>query len=75
MKRGILLLLISLLFALSSGCATKEYVKQQIDEAMKTANDRCAKAESAAERAQAAAEKAQSAAKQSMKAFDLHQKK
>jgi len=75
MKCGISLLLISLLFALSFGCATKEYVKQQIDEAMKSANDRCAKAEATAEKAEVTAEQAQAAAKKSLKAFELQQKK
>ncbi len=59
----------------SYGCATKDYVKQQVQEALKADSERCSKAEAAAERAEAAAKSAQSAAEKSKKAFELQQKK
>jgi len=78
MKKAVLLLLaFSLLFVFTTGCATKEYVKQQIDPLV----DRISKlearvsAEAAARRAEAAADRAEAAAAKAAKAFELKQKK
>jgi len=68
-----LLATLSILMISSYGCASKEYVKQQIDplvdrisklEAMsQSLKDCCGKADAAAQRAEAAAKEAQAAAK------------
>jgi hypothetical protein len=75
MRKFILVGTLSTLLAFSYGCATKEYVKQQVEEALKASNERCMKAEAAAERAEAAAKQAQSSAEKTKKAFELQQKK
>lgn len=78
MKRSMLLIAMSILLVLSFGCATKDYVKQQIEplmdriskleamnqETMKTAKECCEKAEAAASKLEGAAERAETAAKQ-----------
>ncbi len=86
MKKVVLLFgAVAILSFFSYGCATKDYVKQQVDPlldriskleaASQSMKDCCGKAEAAAERAEAAAKKAQVAAEKSTKAFELHQKK
>ena len=73
MKKSIVLLvLLSFLLVMSYGCATKEYVKEQIDA---LSAECCGKSEAAAERAEAAAKKTEAAAKKSEKAMELQQKK
>ena len=81
MKRFLLLLVtLSLLSVSSYGCATKEYVKQQIDPlvdriskleaATQSLKDCCGKADAAAARAEAAAKDAQAAANKAQAAAD-----
>ncbi len=71
MKKALLVIpLLSLLFW---GCATRDYVKQQVDPladriSKLEAKDCCSKAEAAAERAENAAKKCE-------KAFELHEQK
>ena len=65
---------------LSLGCATKDYVRQQIDPLVDRiskieAMDCCNKAEAAARRAEAAAERSENAAMKCGKAFELQQEK
>lgn len=83
MRRSLsLLLTMAFLLVLSSGCATKEYVRQQMEplldrlskvEAM--SKECCENSESAAKRAEAAAKKAETAAEKSTKSFELQQRK
>ena len=73
MKKYVLLtVLLNFLLVMSYGCATKEYVKEQID-ALRA--ECCGKNEAAAERAEAAAKKSEAAAKKAEKAFELQQNK
>ena len=68
-----LLVVLSILLVFSYGCASKDYVKQQIDPlvdriskleaGMQSLKDCCAKADAAAAKAEAAAKAAQDAAK------------
>ena len=68
-----LLMTLSILLVFSYGCATKDYVKQQIDPlvdriskleaGMQSLKECCGKADAAAERAEAAAKAAEAAAK------------
>jgi hypothetical protein len=78
--RKIVLLVSSILLILSFGCATKDYVRQQVDPLIDRiskieAMDCCDKAEAAAKRAEAAAERAENASKKAGKAFELQQEK
>ncbi|HWR59507.1 MAG TPA: alanine-zipper protein [Thermodesulfovibrionales bacterium] len=83
MKRSLSLLAITgFSLFLFSGCASRDYVKQQVEplldrlskvEAM--TKECCEKAEGAAQRAEAAAKKATTAAEKSTKSFELQQKK
>ncbi len=76
---------VAVLSFFSYGCATRNYVRQQVDPlldriskleaAQQSLKDCCGKAEAAAQRAEAAAKQAQIAAEKSTKAFELHQKK
>jgi outer membrane murein-binding lipoprotein Lpp len=87
MMRKVILLLatLSLLSISSYGCASKEYVRQQIDPLVDRISkleattqglkDCCGKAEAAAERAEAAAKRSEAAAAKAVKSFDLQQKK
>jgi hypothetical protein len=81
MKR-VALLFISFLLLLSFGCATRDYVRQQIEplvdkisrlEAKETCD--CNKAEAAAKRAEEAADRAENASRKAGKAFELQQRK
>ena len=85
--RKIVLLLgaFTILSFFSYGCATKDYVKQQVDPLVDRISkleaetqglkDCCSKADAAAEKAAAAAKQAEVAAEKSKKAFELQQKK
>ncbi|OGW36741.1 MAG: hypothetical protein A2Y97_13505 [Nitrospirae bacterium RBG_13_39_12] len=78
--KKILLLVNTLFLMLSLGCATKDYVRQQIDPLVDRiskieAMDCCNKAEAAARRAEAAAERSENAAMKCGKAFELQQEK
>jgi hypothetical protein len=86
MRKFVLLLAaFTVLSFFSYGCATKDYVKQQVDPlvdriskleaATQGLKDCCDKANTAAEKAEAAARRAQAAAEKSRKAFELQQKK
>lgn len=86
MRKFILLLAaFTLLSFFSYGCATKDYVKQQVDPLVdriskleattQSLKDCCDSANAAAARAEAAAKRAQAAAEKSTKAFELHQMK
>jgi hypothetical protein len=83
-----LMILTSFLLVFSYGCASKDYVRQQIEPlvdrinkleasrgAPAAASDCCEKAQAAAEKAEAAAKKAEAAATKAGKAFELQQKK
>ncbi len=85
MKKSLYLLATLVILTVSSyGCASKEYVKQQIEplvdrisklEAdMQSLKDCCGKADAAAERAEAAAKEAQAAAKKAEAAADKSSK-
>jgi hypothetical protein len=72
MKRfAFMLVPLALFLSLTSGCATKEYVKQQVE----PLKECCEKSQDAAQRAEAAAARAEAAAKKAEKAFELHQQK
>jgi hypothetical protein len=83
MKRSLsLFVTMGFLLVIFSGCASRDYVKQQMEplldrlskvEAM--SKECCEKAESAVKRAEAAAKKAETAAEKSTKSFDLQQRK
>ncbi len=90
MKRSLsLLVTMGFLLVISSGCATRDYVRQQIEplldrvskaeamaqEAKKTAEECCEKSEGAANRAEEAAKKAEAAAEKAKKSFELQQRK
>ena len=90
MKKSLSLLVTTgFLLVISSGCATKDYVKQQIEplldriskaeamaqDAKKTAEECCEKSEGAANRAEEAAKKAEAAAEKAKKSFELQQRK
>lgn len=87
MVTKVVLVVMSLLFPLILGCASRDYVRQEIDplvdriskiEAMDCCNKADAaaqKAEDAADRAEKAAQRAESAAQKAGKAFELHQLK
>jgi hypothetical protein len=89
MRKGVFLLVLSLLMALSLslGCASRDYVRQQIDPLVDRiskleAMDCCNKADAAAQRAEDAAQRAEKAAQRSEnasqkagKAFELQQVK
>ncbi len=83
MKKSLsLLLTMFFLFVLSSGCATRDYVKQQVEPMLDRiskleaqSKECCEKAEGAAKRAEAAAKKAETAAEKSSKSFELQQRK
>jgi hypothetical protein len=70
-KSVLLIVLMNFLLVMSYGCATKEYVKEQID----ALRAECCGKNEAAERAEAAARKAEAAAKKAEKAFELQQNK
>ena len=80
-----LLLTLSVLLVFSYGCASKDYVKQQMDPLVdriskleataQSLKDCCAKADAAAAKAEAAAKKAQVGAEKATKSFELHQAK
>ncbi len=85
MKRLMLLLAtLSFLLVSSYGCATKEYVKQQIDPLVdriskleattQSLKDCCGKADAAAARAEAAAKEAQAAANKAQAAAEKAKK-
>jgi len=87
MKKGGIVLILSLFLTVSFGCASRDYVRQQIDplvdrisklEAMDCcdkADAAAQKAESAAQRAENAAQRAENASKKAGKAFELQQVK
>ncbi len=81
MKKSLCLLAMLVILSISSyGCASKEYVKQQIEPLVdriskleaetQSLKDCCGKADAAAERAEAAAKAAQDAAKSAQAAAD-----
>ncbi|HYA26906.1 MAG TPA: Lpp/OprI family alanine-zipper lipoprotein [Thermodesulfovibrionales bacterium] len=79
-----LLAVLSILAGFSYGCASKEYVKQQIDPLVdriskleattQSLKDCCGRADAAAERAEAAAKAAQEAAKKAQAAAEKSSK-
>ncbi len=83
MKKSLsLLVTMGFLLVISSGCATKEYVRQQMEPILDRlskveaqSKECCETAESAAKRAEAAAKKAETAAEKSTKSFELQQRK
>jgi hypothetical protein len=87
MRRKATLLVMSILLLLSLGCASRDYVRQQIDplenrinkiEAMDCCDkaDRAAqRAEDAAQRTEDAAQRAERASRKAGKAFELQQAK
>jgi outer membrane murein-binding lipoprotein Lpp len=86
MRKFVLLLAaFTVLSFFSYGCATKDYVKQQVDPlvdriskleaATQGLKNCCDEANAAAARAEAAAKRARAAAEKSTKAFELQQKK
>ena len=87
MKKGGIILILSLFLTVSLGCASRDYVRQQIDplvdrisklEAMDCcdkADAAAQKAESAAQRAEKAAQRAESASQKAGKSFELQQMK
>jgi hypothetical protein len=86
MRKVILLLgAFTILLFFSYGCATKDYVKQQVDPlvdriskleaASQGMKECCENANAAAARAESAAKRAQAAAEKSTKAFELQQRK
>ena len=87
MRKGIIVMVFSLLLATSLGCASRDYVRQQIDplvdrisklEAMDCCNKADAaaqRAEAAAQRAEGAAQRAENASQKAGKAFELQQMK
>lgn len=89
MRKIISLLAVSgMLFVFSSGCATRDYVKQQVDPLLdritkleasmqataKTAKECCEKAGAAAEKAEDAAKRAEDAAKKAEAAAEKSKK-
>ena len=87
MKKGGIILILSLFLTVSLGCASRDYVRQQIDplvdrisklEAMDCcdkADAAAQKAESAAQRAENAAQRAENALQKAGKSFELQQMK
>ena len=80
MGRKATLLVMSTLLLLSLGCASRDYVRQQIDPLVDRiskleAMDCCDKADRAAQRAEDAAQRAESASQKAGKAFELQQEK
>jgi hypothetical protein len=72
MKRFVFMVVpLALFLSLTSGCATREYVKQQVE----PLKECCEKSQDAANRAEAASARAEAAAKKAEKAFELHQQK
>ena len=87
MRKSFITVVLLLLFTASWGCATRDYVRQQIDplvdrisklEAMDCCNkadDAAQRAEDAAQRAERAAQRAENASQKAGKAFELQQVK
>ena len=87
MRKGGTLIILSLFLTVSLGCATRDYVRQQIDplvdrisklEAMDCcdkADAAAQRAEDAADRADRAAQRAENASQKAGKAFELQQAK
>jgi len=87
MKKGGMIVILSLFLTVSLGCASRDYVRQQIDplvdrisklEAMDCcdkADAAAQRAENAAQRADAAAQRAENASKKAGKSFELQQLK
>ena len=87
MRKGLIVIFFSLLLTASLGCASRDYVRQQMDplvdrisklEAMDCCNKADAaaqRAEDAAQRADDAAQRAENASQKAGKAFELQQMK
>ena len=87
MKKGGMILVLSLFLTVSFGCASRDYVRQQIDplvdrisklEAMDCcdkADASAQRAEDAAQRAEDAAQRAENASQKAGKSFELQQMK
>jgi hypothetical protein len=87
MKKGGMILTLSLFLTVSLGCASRDYVRQQIDPLVDRiskleAMDCCDKADAAAQRAENAAQRAENAAQRAEnasqkagKSFELQQMK
>jgi hypothetical protein len=87
MRKGGIIVILSLFLTVSFGCASRDYVRQQIDplvdrisklEAMDCcdkADAAAQKAENAAQRAENAAQRAENAASKAGKSFELQQLK
>jgi len=87
MRKGGIVLILFLFLAVSLGCASRDYVRQQIDplvdrisklEAMDCcdkADAAAQKAENAAQRAENAAQRAENASQKAGKSFELQQMK
>jgi hypothetical protein len=87
MKKGGMILILSLFLTVSLGCASRDYVRQQIDPLVDRiskleAMDCCDKADAAAQRAENAAQRAENAAQRAEnasqkagKSFELQQMK
>ena len=87
MKKVVVVVVLSLVFSSSLGCASRDYVRQQIDPLVDRiskleAMDCCDKADAAAQRAEDAAQRAENAAQRAEnasqkagKAFELQQVK
>jgi hypothetical protein len=76
MGKGVFILVLLLLFAVSLGCASRDYVRQQIDPLVDRiskleAMDCCDKADAAAQRAEDAAQRAENAAQRAEKASQV----
>jgi len=87
MRKGIIILGISLFLTTSLGCASRDYVRQQTDPLLdriskleaeccdEAGGSAAERAEAAADRAEAAAQRSENAAGKAGKAFELQQMK